>query len=202
MDELVHQIQKMVDTLPSGLQAHVYRVRDIARELADRHGLDQDRAALGMLAHDVARAMPEAELTRRATEMGLSIGTVEREVPLLLHGPVGAEILTRESGLDDPGLYRAVYWHTTAHPSLDGLGKVVFLADKLDPEKITRYPYLPELRRMALENLDRAMLKFLGREISSMVSQGQMVHPAMIETRNHLLAAGDASIHRAEHLNN
>ena len=95
--------------------------------------------------------------------------------------------------MDDPALYQAVYWHTTAHPSLGGLGKVVFLADKLDPEKIARYPYLPELRRMALENLDRAVLEFLDREIVSMVSQGSMVHPAMIETRNHLLAAGVAS---------
>ena len=193
MDELVHRIQRRVDALPEGLQAHIYRVREIARELADCHGIDGERAALGILAHDVARAMPEEELTRRATEMGLPIGAVEREVPVLLHGPVGAEILKRESGLDDPALYQAVYWHTTAHPSLDGLGKVVFLADKLDPEKIARYPYLPELRRMALENLDRAVLEFLDREIVSMVSQGSMVHPAMIETRNHLLAAGVAS---------
>ena len=195
MDELVHQIQTRVDALPTGLQAHIYRVTDIARELAGCHGIDGDRAALGMLAHDVARAVPEEELTRRAAEMGLPIGTVEREAPVLLHGPVGAEILTRESGLDDPALYRAVYWHTTAHPSLDDLGKVVFLADKLDPEKIAWYPYLPELRQLASENLDRAVLEFLSREIISMASQGRMVHPVVIETRNHLLAAGVASIH-------
>jgi predicted HD superfamily hydrolase involved in NAD metabolism len=167
---------------------------DIARELADCHGIDGERAALGMLAHDVARAMPEEELTRRATEMGLPIGMVEREVPVLLHGPVGAEILTRESGLDEPALYWAVYWHTTAHPSLDSLGKVVFLADKLDPEKIAWYPYLPELHQLALENLDRAVLEFLNREMISMVSQGRMVHPVVVETRNHLLASGIASI--------
>jgi predicted HD superfamily hydrolase involved in NAD metabolism len=139
--------------------------------------------------------VPEEELTRRATEMGLPIETVEREVPLLLHGPVGAETLARESGLDDPALYRAIYWHTTAHPSLDDLGKVVFLADKLDPEKIAWYPYLPELRRLALENLDRAVLEFLTRETISLVSRGQMVHPVVVETRNHLLASGVASIH-------
>jgi predicted HD superfamily hydrolase involved in NAD metabolism len=194
MDKLVHQIQRRVDALPDGLQAHIYRVREIACELAGCHGVDGERAALGMLAHDVARAMPEEELIRRATEMGLPIGAVEREVPVLLHGPVGAEVLARESGLDDQSLYRAVYWHTTAHPSLDGLGKVVFLADKLDPEKIARYPYLPGLRQTALENLDRAVLEFLSREIISMVSQGLLVHPAMIETRNHLLASGVASI--------
>ena len=81
-----------------------------------------------------------------------------------------------------------MYWHTTGHASLDPVGQVVFLADKLDPQKIGRYPYLPLLRQMAMEDLERAMLEFLSREIVSLASQGQMVHPAVVEARNGLLA--------------
>ena len=189
MDALGQQVQGRVDDLPAGLRVHIYRAKDIALELARCHGVDGDRAVLGILAHDVARAMPDGELIRRATEWDLPIGTVEREVPLLLHGPVGAELLKRENGLADPGLYRAVYWHTTAHPSLDDLEKIVFLADKLDPEKIAWYPYLPHLRQLAREDLGRALLEFLTRETVSLASHGLMVHPAVGETRNHLLAA-------------
>ena len=189
MKDLISRIQQRVDALPAGLQSHVYRVRDVARELARRHGIDEEHAALGMLAHDVARATSKEELLRKAAELGLPIGTVERVAPVLLHGPVGAELLTKEDGLADPSLHQAVYWHTTSHPSLDDLGKVVFLADKLDPQKISNYPYLPKLRQLALEDLDRAVLEFLTREIISMVSRGWLVHPMVIETRNHLLAA-------------
>lgn len=189
---LKHRIQQRVDALPAGLQAHIYRVRAIALELARRHGVDQARAALGSLAHDIARAMPGDELIRRATELDLPITPVERRVPILLHGPVGAEILRCEDRLDlskEGPIHRAVYWHTTAHPSLDDLGKVVFLADKLDPQKIVRYPYLPHLHQLAMEDLDRAILEFLTRELVSLATQGQPVHPAMVETRNTLLLA-------------
>ena len=187
MEELLGRIQARVKVLPAGLQAHIYRVRDIAVELARCHGIDQQRAGVSMLAHDVARAMPDRELLRRAHELGLPVGTVERSVPVILHGPVGAELLAREDGLDDRSLHQAVCWHTTAHPSLDELGKLVFLADKLDPQKIGRYPYLAELRELALADLDRAMLEFLTRETISMASRGELVHPMVTETRNQLL---------------
>ena len=192
MKDLISRIQQRVDALPAGLQSHIYRVRELACELARCHGIDEDRAALGMLAHDVARAKSKEELLRDAEELGLQVGTVERLAPVLLHGPVGAELLAREDGLADLSLHQAVYWHTTSHPSLDDLGKVVFLADKLDPQKIINYPYLPELKQLALEDLDRAVLEFLTRETISRASQGKPVHPMVIETRNHLLCAQSA----------
>ena len=190
---LVDRIQRRVRRLPNGLQAHIYRVMDIARELAQRHGMDPERASMGMLAHDVARAMDDKELIHRATEFGLPIGVVESRVPVLLHGPVGAEILHREDGLADDVLYLAVYWHSTGHPSLDAMGKLVFLADKLDPQKISYYPYLLLLRELALEDLDRALLEFLTRETIARVSNGELVHPASYEMLNSLVAASMAA---------
>ena len=191
---LADRIQRRVGHLPKGLQAHIYRVMDIARELAQRHGMDPERASLGMMAHDVARAIGDEELIHRATELGLPMGVVEYRVPILLHGPVGAEILHREDGMADDALYLAVYWHSTGHPSLDTLGKLVFLADKLDPQKISYYPYIPLLRELALEDLDRALLEFLTREIIARVSNGDLVHPASYETLNSLVAASMAVV--------
>ena len=182
-------IQRRVDRLPAGLQAHIHRVVEIARELAVCHGIDQEQAALAALAHDVARAMKDGELLRRAAGMGLPIGVVERRVPILLHGPVGAEILQQEAGLTDISIYKAVYWHTTANPDLDELGKVVFIADKLDPAKIDSYPYLPQIRQMAFQDMDRAILHFLTRQAMDRLNRGELVHPVMVETRNALLAA-------------
>ena len=193
MEKLTRQIQRRVNKLPPGLQAHINRVSDIARELALHHSVDQDRAALGMLAHDVARAMPNQELLRHAAEFNLPVTLVERRMPVMLHGPVGAEILHREDGLTEEDIYQAVYWHTTGHPSLDRLGKVVFLADKLDPLKISRYPYLPLLRELALEDLDRAILEFLSRETVARATTNEMVHPATVETRNYLLAISSST---------
>lgn len=182
-------VQRRVDRLPAGLQAHIHRVVEIARELAVCHGINQEQTALAALAHDVARTMTDGELLRRAAGMGLPIGMVDRRVPILLHGPVGAEILQQEAGLTDISIYKAVYWHTTANPDLDELGKVVFIADKLDPAKIDSYPYLPQIRQMAFQDLDGAILHFLTRQAMDRLNRGELVHPVMVETRNALLVA-------------
>ena len=137
----------------------------------------------------VGRVRTGGKVRERASRVGLVVGVVERNVPLVLRGPVGAEILRREDGLEDDSIYLAVCWHTTGHPSLDSLGKLVFLADKLDPQKLSRYPDQPRLRELAEQDLDQAMLEFLTREIISLTSRGEMVHPAMLSARNHLLAS-------------
>ncbi len=176
-----------VDALPDGLRRHTYRVRGIALELARQHGVDEARACLGALAHDVARAMKGDELLRKAQELGIPVHPVEGQVPLLLHGPVGAELLRRAGGLDDPDIYEAVYWHSTARRGMGPLAKVVFLADKLDPQKAGRYPFLPELGELARTSLNGAILDFLSREMTSLVQHGSLVHPASLEARNDLL---------------
>ena len=155
--------------------------------------LTPDRAALGILAHDVARAMPGPELIGQANRFRLPVRPVEENVPLLLHGPVGAEILRAEDGLDSIGeeadIYQAVYWHTTFHPTLvDDMGKVVFLADKLDPNKRKRIPYQPEIMELAKESLGAAILEFLSRQVIDLTARGKEVHPMMLEAREALRA--------------
>ncbi len=188
-----NRIRQRVEILPRGLQAHIARAQDVARELAPYHNVDPERAALGILAHDVARAMKGPELIEQANRFCLPIRPVEEQVPLLLHGPVGAEILRVEDGLaataGEYDIYQAVYWHTTFHPALvDDMGKVVFLADKLDPNKRKRIPYQPEVMELALEDLDVAIQEFLSRQIADLTSQGKSIHPMMLEARDALSA--------------
>ena len=133
MADLLQRLQIRLKSLPDGLQAHIYRVRDVAQELAARHGIDPDRAELGALAHDVCRAIPGEDLLKMSADLGVPVTDLDRDFPILLHGPVGAELLRKEDDLTDHSIFEAVRWHSTAHASLDDLGKLVFLAAKLDP---------------------------------------------------------------------
>lgn len=190
MDELAVPIETRAATLSARLQAHLERTAGVAADLAPRHGVDVERARLGSLAHDVAKAMSNKELLRQAVRFELPVNMVERNNPGLLHGPVGAELLRHEDGIEDQSIYEAVCWHTFAHPDLDDLGKIVFLADKLDPAKIKRYPFQPYLLEVAQDDLDLAVLEFVTRQIAAIMAAGRMVHPLMVEARNHLIAAG------------
>ena len=187
MAELLQRLQDRLKSLPDGLQAHIYRVRDVALELASHHDIDAGRAELGALAHDVCRAVPGDELLKMSADLGVTVTNVDRDFPVLLHAPVGAELLRREEDLTDHGLYEAVRWHSTAHVSLDPLGKLIFLADKLDPQKSAVYSYQAKLHDMALESLDLALLEFLSREMAVRVERGETVHPASVDARNSLI---------------
>jgi|TARA_B100000809_G_scaffold40595_1_gene35441 predicted HD superfamily hydrolase involved in NAD metabolism len=185
--DLLQRLQIRLKSLPDGLQAHIYRVRDVAQELAARHGIDPDRAELGALAHDVCRAIPGEDLLKMSADLGVPVTDLDRDFPILLHGPVGAELLRKEDDLTDHSIFEAVRWHSTAHASLDDLGKLVFLADKLDPQKAAIYSYQAKLHDMALESLDLALLEFLSREMAARIEKGGTVHPASVDARNSLV---------------
>ena len=180
-------LERRVKTLPLGLQNHIYRVGDIAEGLATVHNLDPTRARIGMFAHDIARSMPDHRLLQLARAFDLKVAPIEDRIPVLLHGPVGAELLKREEGIDDTELYEAVCWHTTGNASMDSFAKLVFLADKLDPEKCKRYPYRQHLMELAKVDLDHAMVEFLTRELIALATGGFLIHPGMLATRNFLI---------------
>jgi len=177
------------ESLPDKLRAHIYRVRDVGLELAVRHGIDEERAELAILGHDVARAAKKNEILRLADQFGMSTLDIERRAPVTLHGPVGAELLRHEDGIDDEEILAAVRWHTTGHHSLGRLGMLVFIADKLEPRKITSYPYQGELRHIANESLSQAVLEFLCRETALRLQSRRPVHPASVSAINALLIA-------------
>ena len=182
------KFRERFESLPDKLQAHIFRVRDVGLDLAARHGIDEERAELAILGHDVARAARKSEILRQADRFGLSPLDIERRAPVMLHGPVGAELLRHEDGLDDNEILDAVRYHTTGHPSLTPLGLLVFIADKLEPNKIKSYPYQQELRHIANESLRQAVLEFLCRESALRLQRRRPVHPASVATINALLA--------------
>ena len=181
------RLEALLDALPDGLRRHAATVREIALELAGTHGVDPAKAELASAAHDIARAMKESDLRDRARDYGLAIHPVDDRVPVLLHGPVGAEILRRECGVDDPEILEAVHWHSTFNRGLGPVAKIAFLADKLDERKAGRYPFQERVSSLARESLDAAVLAFIQEEIASLLKANQLIHPASIEGLNYLL---------------
>ena len=181
------RFQERFESLPDKLRAHIFRVRDVGMDLAARHGIDEARAELAILGHDVARAAKKKEILRQADRFELSLLDIERRSPITLHGPVGAELLRHEDGLDDDEILDAVRYHTMGHPTLTPLGLLVFIADKLEPNKIKSYPYQQELRHIANESLHQAVLEFLCRESAMRLQRRRPVHPASVATINALL---------------
>lgn len=184
---LPEKLQERLDGLPQGLQAHIARVRGIARELAGAHGIDANVAELTAAAHDVARHIAGPQLIEEAERLGIAVNAVERQVPILLHGPVGAGWLAEDGSVTGAEVLEGVRWHTTAHPDLTPVGHVVFIADKLDPHKARTYPFQEQVRDAAFRSLHDGALAFLDGVLKQHLDRGELTHPLCTETRNALL---------------
>ena len=82
MADLLQRLQRRLESLPAGLQSHLYRVLDVVLELAVPHQIDLQHAELGALAHDVCRAVPGEDLLRMASELDVPVSDVEQDFPL------------------------------------------------------------------------------------------------------------------------
>ena len=180
-------LEEILCSLPVGLQQHSLRARSKASELAMIHKIDSDKAGLAGLCHDIARHISGDELYRKANEYGISINPVEESNRILLHGPVGAEILIRSCGVDDSEIIEAVWWHSSFNVGLGPVAKCTFLADKLDPNKSSRFTDMEGKYRLATKSLDKAILAFIEEDVMNMLNNGSEIHPASIEARNWLL---------------
>lgn len=172
--------------LPPGLLAHIDRVVEIAAGLADTHNLDVERTLLAAQGHDLCRARSPERLLADAEARGLEIDPVERAEPVLLHGPLGALELAERFEVDDERVLRAVRWHTSGHPDYDAEAWAMFVADKIDPHKIDRWPALEQVRALAGESLEAAALAYLDLSLARGEQEGWEVHPMALRAREAL----------------
>ncbi len=181
------KLRSIIQSLPPGLQAHLERVRELSLDLAAIHGVDPVKVETAALAHDLYRAHSGEQLLSEARARGLVPTPVEERVPLLLHGPLAARHLNEECAVTDEEVLQAVRWHSTSCPGMSRVGLVVFIADKVEPQKVERAPHLGRIAALARRNLEEAAVEYLTAEIASLLEKGSLVHPASLEARNDLL---------------
>ncbi|MEX1253060.1 MAG: bis(5'-nucleosyl)-tetraphosphatase (symmetrical) YqeK [Dehalococcoidia bacterium] len=180
-------LEQAVAELPRGLREHVQRVVTEAKRLADRHGIDEQRAVIAALGHDLTRGHRPADLVRDAEAAGLAPSEVERSEPVLLHGRLSARIMAERYGVADEEVLAAASYHTTGRAGMSALERLIFVADKIEPEKARDDPALAEARRLADESLEAAMLRILDRQVERAVERGWPLHPDTVAARNELV---------------
>lgn len=180
------KVEDLLSGLSPRLQAHVRRTEEAARVLAERFGLDVESASPAALLHDIAREKSGEELLKLARDYRLTIGRLEKQAPMLLHGPVAAAILRWQYGLRDPAVLHAIAWHATGRVGMSELEKVILVADKMESGR--DFPGVEEVRKLAERDLDAATIRVLDQTILYVIGKGGLLHPATVEARNDLLA--------------
>lgn len=173
---------------PTALR-HSVETGDEAARLAQAYGVDPDAARIAGLLHDWCREEGDEELTQQAYECGATLTDVDRCVPYLLHGTVGAEgVRTAFPDLPDE-IAVAIARHTMGAQNMSPLDMVVYLADVLEPGR--RFTGLDELRALVgVVTLEELYAEAYARSICSLVANRKYLHPSTVEAWNAIVAGG------------
>jgi len=167
---------KLRGFLPRPRYEHSLRVAAEAAKMARHYGLDEERARLAGLLHDVARDLSFSTLFVMAVRLEVPVRREEEANPIILHAPVGAALLKRYWGITDAAVLKAVSLHTLAAPYMDDFCQLVYLADIIEPGR-KEWPGLTALRQAGYGHLGQAMLLALQEGFNYMQRSNTFIHP-------------------------
>ncbi|MGD1712644.1 bis(5'-nucleosyl)-tetraphosphatase (symmetrical) YqeK [Dapis sp. BLCC M172] len=171
------------DHVPTSRIRHILRVEKMAEELASYYGLNQEKAKLAGLMHDLAKYFSPQSLLQISKSEGLEIDSVLAVCPHLLHADVSAIVAKKEFGIEDEEILAAIANHTLGCPAMNQLSCIVFLADTLEPGR-GKTPELEHLRQLASQNLDQAVWLSSDYTIKHLLGLHSLIHPRILLTRN------------------
>ena len=165
---------------------HSLGTAECAAELAEKYGLDKEKAYLCGLIHDCAKCFPDNDLQDTICNCE-DLCDGELINPKTYHAPAGAILAKEELGICDSEILSATRWHTLGKEEMTDFEKIIFIADKI--EKRTRpLEYREEIEKALEKGLDSALLVCYGNTIKSLVDRNLKICKTTIDIYNKLLS--------------
>jgi len=169
---------------------HTLGCEQTAVKLARRWDVFVEDASKAALLHDITKEISFKEQLKLLENCDIINRTSYIKAPALLHAITGAYVARQE--LDMPEhIVQAIRWHTTGKPQMTRLEKIIYLADYIEPGRTHGDDReLNQIRTLAFEDLDCAVLSAMEAGIAYLTGRGKDVHPDTMEAARHLQQAG------------
>lgn len=179
--DIVKLHKKLLKRLPEGRYMHTLGVEFTAASLSMKYGCDVGKARLAGLLHDCAKGIDSSEYIDLCDKYNIPVNEAERSNPGLLHAKLGGFFAMRKYHVTDMDVIDAIICHTTGKPDMTLLEKILYVSDYIEPGR-SDLPKLKELRVLAFENIDAALLMLLELTMDHLKSKGYVVDPMTEKT--------------------
>ena len=165
---------------------HTLGTANCAKELAKQFGLNQDKAYLAGLLHDCAKCFSNEKLLD-IIHQHLDVEECEMLNYKTLHAPVSAYIAETKFNITDKEIISAIRWHTLGKLNMTDFEKIIFIADKIEPNTRDK-EYSDKIRELLSQDngLNKALLKCYKETIKSLVKRDLKICLLTIEIYNKL----------------
>lgn len=182
--------EELLDWLKKNLNEKRYEhslgTAECAKKMAQNFGIEPEKAYIAGLLHDCAKCFSKEKLLEIIHE-NIDVEESEMLNYKTLHAPVSAYYAENEFGVTDAEILSAIRWHTLGKLDMSDFEKIVFLADKIEPE--TRDKEYSAIIRCYLEEengLNKALLKCYKETIKSLVKRDLKICLLTVEIYNKL----------------
>lgn len=152
---------------------HVLGVHEKAVYLAGKYAVDIYKCSVAAILHDYAKFESKNYMLKILTEYEPSIIPYDEEV---YHGYVGAFLVQKELDIEDIDIINAIKYHVTSHPLMNDIGKIVYVADYTEKNRIQ--PGVDFCRYLSEQSLDLAVLGCVEATYKYLLSKKQTnIHP-------------------------
>lgn len=158
---------------------HSVRVSKMCVTLCKKFDYDTDSGMLAGIAHDMCKNMNDRLLISIALRDGNPISEIERLKPPLLHGRAAAVKLREDYKVQNVDVLEAVANHTFGRKGLCTLGKILYVADKIEPgrENVNdKY-----LEKMFALDLDSMVVSVIEDSLKYLKKKDKTISPITIE---------------------
>jgi predicted HD superfamily hydrolase involved in NAD metabolism len=152
---------------------HTLGVAETAERIALIYGLDEQKARVAGLLHDLAREYRGAVLLKTAILFGIVLTESELVTPELLHAPVGAHFARGWFSINDADILRAIRWHTLG--DTEPLSCALYAADLIEPNR--DFPGLDRVRSRLHDGLVQLTCAAMDYILAYLHESGQKVAP-------------------------
>lgn len=166
---------------------HSLNVAREAVKLAEKYGADVTKAETAGLLHDILKDTPSDKQLKIISDFGIIMSDTELTATRFWHAVSGAIYIKTVLKTDDRDIFDAVRYHTTGRKDMSLLEKIVFIADYISEDR--DYPGVDEMRRIAYESLDKAIVEGLAFTISDLVERREPIVPDTIDAYNDAVLA-------------
>ncbi len=167
----------MEKTLEPKRYEHTLGVAYTAANLAMVHGEDVEKALIAGMLHDCAKCMRYEKQLAVCEKNHVCLSGVESaKGSPLIHAKAGSVLAKTKYGVTDENILNAICYHTTGRPDMSLLEKIIYIADYIEPGR-RHAQNLPQIRRLAYQDLDACMCKILSDTLTYLTQKGGQVDP-------------------------
>lgn len=160
---------------------HSLLVAQAAKSLAQIYGLDESKAYITGLLHDIAKEFTDEENKYYIDKYNIDLEYTKDALKPVLHGIVGSYFVKEKFNMDDE-VCNAIKYHTLGNKNMTLFDKIILVSDK-----IGRTNKDQELISLAHKDIDKALIYIFDKQEKKLKSMGKTLHSDTIELLNSII---------------